>query len=248
MAKRFDQWYADMAESPRSDEMAQRHLGLPAELLSTSLLPWDGITEVAEALALNQGQLLVDLACGRGGYGLELAARTGARLLGIDFSAEAVRQARDSAVRWNVEADFKVGDLTATGLADKSADAIVVVDAIQFPSDPTAAYTELARVIRPSGHVVVTSWEPVNPEDEALSEQSRRVNVQQGLAAAGFIDISVRERPDWAEAEHSMWLEAAAMEPGDDPALTALYREGVRVLETFDKLRRIMATAVRPGG
>lgn len=133
MAKGFDQWYADMAESPRKDEIVQRHLGLPAELLSSSLLPWEDIADVADALALLPGQLLVDLACGRGGYGLELAARTGARLLGIDFSAEAVRQAHELARRWNVEVDFKVGDLTATGLADESADAIVVVDAIQFP-------------------------------------------------------------------------------------------------------------------
>ena len=112
---------------------------------ANGLLPWDGIAEVSEALALRSGELLVDLACGRGGYGLELAARSGARLLGIDFSAEAIRQARDLAAEWDVEAEFRIGDLVATDLSDASADAVVVVDAIQFASDPSAAYAELAR-------------------------------------------------------------------------------------------------------
>jgi predicted TPR repeat methyltransferase len=68
----------------------QRHLGLPPHLLSTSLLGGQGIAEVVEALHLSPGSTLLDLACGRGGYGLEIAARAGGRLVGVDFSAEAV--------------------------------------------------------------------------------------------------------------------------------------------------------------
>lgn len=75
----FDSWYANMASSGISDEIQQRHLGLPAHLLSTSLLTWDGIGEVTQALELAGGSTLLDLACGRGGYGLEVAGRTGAR-------------------------------------------------------------------------------------------------------------------------------------------------------------------------
>jgi cyclopropane fatty-acyl-phospholipid synthase-like methyltransferase len=62
-------------------------------------LGWDGIAEATAALRLSPGGTLVDLACGRGGYGLEIALRTGARLVGVDFSAEAVRQARQQAPR-----------------------------------------------------------------------------------------------------------------------------------------------------
>lgn len=79
------------------------------------MLAWDGIAEVTPALRLSPGGTLLDLACGRGGYGLEIAARTGARLVGVDFSAEAVRQAREQARRLGRAADLRVGDLTATG-------------------------------------------------------------------------------------------------------------------------------------
>jgi SAM-dependent methyltransferase len=97
LARYFDGWYAGMAGSPVKDEIQQRHLGLPPGLPSTSLLTWAGIADVTAALRLSRGDTLFDLACSRGGYGLEIAARTGARLVGIDFSAEAVRQAREQA-------------------------------------------------------------------------------------------------------------------------------------------------------
>ena len=60
-----------MTAAPAKDAIQQRHLGLPPQLLSTSLLTWHGIEEIAEALQLAPGDLLVDLACGRGGYGLD---------------------------------------------------------------------------------------------------------------------------------------------------------------------------------
>ena len=43
-----------------------------------------------------------------------------------------------------------------------------------------------------------------------------------------------------------MWEEAAALDPGDDPALKSFHDEGVRSLATFPLLRRVMATATAP--
>jgi hypothetical protein len=66
------------------------------------------------------------------------------------------------------------------------------------------------------------------------------------LEGAGFVDVVVRERADWRAAEQAMWREAAALDPGDDPALVSFHEEGVRVLEGFDRVRRVMATAAGP--
>jgi SAM-dependent methyltransferase len=79
---------------PDRDAIFTRALGLPPEFRSTSLVTWEAIAEVTEALRLPAGGLLVDAACGRGGYGIEIARRTGARLLGVDFSAVALEEAR----------------------------------------------------------------------------------------------------------------------------------------------------------
>jgi SAM-dependent methyltransferase len=243
----FDRWYADMAETPLKDEIQQRHLGLPPHLLSTSLLTWDGIGEVTAALALRPGELLVDLACGRGGYGLEIASRVRARVLGIDFAPTALEVARAQAATRAIDAEYRLGDLVATGLPDGAADAVVVVDAIQFPDSPDAAYAEIARILRPGGRVVLTCWEAVDRDDPDVSERLRRVDLRAALDAAGFVDVDVRERAEWRAAERAMWTEAAALDPGDDPALRSFHDEGVRSLTGFDRVRRVMASATRPG-
>jgi SAM-dependent methyltransferase len=242
----FDDWYADMVASPVVDEIQQRHLGLPPHLLSTSLLGWHGISEVIGALRLSPGATLLDLACGRGGYGLEIAGRTDVRLVGVDFSAEAVRQAVEHADRLGRRGDFRVGDLAATGLDAGSVDAVLCVDAIQFAERPEAAYRELRRVLVPGGRAVLTCWEPLNREDKRPPARLRRVDMASGLASAGFEEVEVLERPAWRDTEHSMWEEAAALDPGDDLALQSFHDEGVSSLETFNLLRRVMGAATAP--
>lgn len=239
----FDQWYVDMEHNPAKDEIEQRNLGLPPHLLSTSLLTWEGIADVTEALRLSPGDLLVDLACGRGGYGLEIAQRTGARLVGVDFSEVAVRQACEQAGRLGRTAEFRVGSLDGTGLETGSVDAVMVVDAIQFADVPAAAYAELARVLRPGGRVALTCWETVEPNDPTEPERISRVDLRGGLEAAGFHEIAVVDRPEWRVRERSMWEEAVALDPGDDPALRSFHDEGVRSLDHHDRRRRVFGTA-----
>lgn len=246
MAEYFDHWYADMAVSPVKDEIQQRHLGLPPHLLSTSLLGWEGIAEAVTALRLSSGATLVDLACGRGGYGLEIAGRTGARLIGIDLSAEAVRQATEHARQQGALAEFRVGDLAATGLAAGAANGVLCVDAIQFAPEPQDAYQEIRRILAPGGRAVLTCWEPHEPGDERLPARLRHVDLAAGLTAAGFGEVEVRDRPPWRARERAMWAEAAALDPGDDPALASFHNEALRSPVVIELARRVMATATAP--
>jgi len=137
-----------------------------------------------------------------------------------------VRQAREHAQRLGRTADFRTGDLAATGLDAGTIDAVLCVDATQFAEQQSAAYRELKRVLGPGGRVVLTCWEPFDRDDDRLPDRLRRVDLGAGLTAAGFEDVEVRDRPAWRAHERAMWQEALALEPGDDPALRSLHDEG----------------------
>ncbi|SES25926.1 Methyltransferase domain-containing protein [Lentzea xinjiangensis] len=245
-AAHFDRWYTDRSESPVADDLVRRVLGLPPDLRSTSLLDGAGLDEVVALLDLRPGQVLLDLACGRGGYGLEIARRTGCRLVGVDFSAVAIEQARERARTRESGAEFRVGTLTETGLETASADAVLVVDAMQFADPTVEALRECRRVLVPGGRLVITCWEPVVRRDERLSARLLRMDFAAQLPQAGFVGVDVVERPAWQAVEKRMWEEVLAVDAPDDPAIRSLQEEARSVLPAFDLRRRVLATAFAP--
>ena len=247
-AEYFDGWYADQAAMPAVAEIMNRHVGFPRGTRA-GVVPAEAIPELAEELRLNPGSTLLDLACGRGAYGLLVAKQAGTLLIGVDFSAQALTEAREQAARMGVSnASFRAGELTATGLPDASVEAVLCTDAIQFPDEPAIAYGEIRRVLKPGGRVVLTCWEPLDRNDERLSLRVRRANLGAGLHQAGFTDVEVRDRPSWLAREHALWKETVTLDPGDDPALRSLHAEGVKSLEwtSAGLLRRVLAAATNP--
>jgi SAM-dependent methyltransferase len=242
-AEYWDDWYASKAETPTVREVMNRHLGLPPDL-RTGIVPAEAIGELIAELRLRPGDTLLDLACGWAGFGLTLARDSGARLAGVDVSAEAIARAREQAARLGVaDTSFSVGDLTACGQPDAAADAVLCTDAIQFPDDPSAAYREIHRVLKLGGRVALTCWEPLARDDERVPVRIRQVDLAGGLAGAGFTDIEVRERHSWLVLERAIWEEAVTIDPGDDPALISFHDEGVRSLKLFTLIRRVLAVA-----
>lgn len=226
-----------------------RHLGLPAELGSAGVLPWDALDEIAVALRLPAGGLLVDAACGRGGYGIELARRCSAKLVGVDFSPVALEQARRIAARRLSpgQAEFKTGTLTCMDLPTGAADAILCTDSVQFADPPVAALSEFRRVLVSGGGVALTSWRPASPDDGRVGTRLRHLDLRRDLESAGFQNVVVAGRPRWRAAERGIWDEALATNNHDsDPALASLQEEGRRSLENFDALQRVIAFAKAP--
>jgi SAM-dependent methyltransferase len=244
-AEYFDGWYANQAATATVAEIMNRHTGFPP-VTRAGVVPVEAIPELTEELRLRPGSTLLDLACGRGAYGLLIAKQAGTALIGVDFSAQAITEAREQAARMGVNnASFLTGELTATGLPDASVDAVLCTDAIQFPEEPAVAYGEIRRVLKPGGRVALTCWEPFDRADERLSPRLRRVDLAAGLHLAGFTDVEVRGRPSWLARERALWEEAVAVDPGDDPALRSLHEEGVRSLQWGPLLRRVLALATK---
>lgn len=237
----FDEWYTGLGGSTRVDELAARTLGLPLGFESTSLLSWAGIAEVVDALHLADGDVLVDLGCGRGGYGLEIARRTGAQLVGVDFASVAIERARQK----SADARFVAGELTATGLEDGCAHAAMSIDAMQFAVPFAAGLAEALRILRPGSRLVLTGWQAHDLADEQVSPRLR-YDIAAELEQAGFVAVDVRHMPEWLDVERTHWQAALALDPDDDPGVASLREEAEHVLPGIDRRSRVLATARKP--
>lgn len=248
-ASSFDSWYAVIGQSTRHQQLVEQYLRLPRRLKSTSLLTWAGLSEVVDALDVAPGTTLLDLACGRGGYGLEVARRTGARLVGVDFSGVALRQAEACVADFgDVAAVFRIGTLADTGLPGGHADAVMCIDAIQFAEPTVAAAAECRRVLRPGGRLIVTAWQTEARTEEAIPARIRSLDLQAALGEAGFGEITISVRPDWREDERRYWRAALDLDPDGDPAVQSLQEEAQQILPILDRLDRILAQATAPAG
>ena len=127
------------------------------EETAVQLLP--AAQAVVEAAKLGPDERVVDVGCGTGNAAL-LAARAGAHVVGVDPAARLLDVARAAAAADGLDATFVSGDAAAIPVDDASADAVLSVFAVIFAPDAGAAAAELARVLAPSGRIVLSAWDP----------------------------------------------------------------------------------------
>jgi SAM-dependent methyltransferase len=225
----------------------QKWLKLPPEVQSSGYLTGAGLVAVLGLLRLTPQTALVELGCGRGGYGMAAARASGARLVGIDFSGAALTEARHQAAQLHLDdVEFRLGDLTSTGLPANSADAVLCIDAFHFAEPHSAAAAEIGRLLRPGGRLVLTSWEPVELGDPVLPQRLRHLDLSRELSTAGFVDIDVELRPDWSETERALWEAAVRLDPAGDRAIADLVDEAHALLPVASFLQRVLVTAQAP--
>jgi demethylmenaquinone methyltransferase / 2-methoxy-6-polyprenyl-1,4-benzoquinol methylase len=99
--------------------------------------------------------LVLDVASGPAGVALELADRTGARVVGIDLTLDMLRQGRRT-VDARGKADqiqLVAGRAEQMPFADGTFDALTFTYLLRYVDDPQATLTELARVTKPGATV-----------------------------------------------------------------------------------------------
>ncbi|MGK5729167.1 methyltransferase domain-containing protein [Streptomyces sp. URMC 124] len=92
---------------------------------------------------------LLDVACGGGLFGPHLAGK-GYRVIGVDLSALALREARQHGYDAVLRAD-----ITRLPFTDASFDVVTAGQCLEHVPDPFLVVSELCRVLRPGGTLIV---------------------------------------------------------------------------------------------
>lgn len=100
------------------------------------------------------GQTILDMGCGDGELAVELWRR-GAKVTGIDASAQMIAAARARARRDGADIDFTVATGQNLPFAPDTFDIVVTVAVLCFVEEPTSVLQEATRVLRPGGRLVI---------------------------------------------------------------------------------------------
>jgi ubiquinone/menaquinone biosynthesis C-methylase UbiE len=161
---------------------------------------------LVQALSPVRGSLVLDVGTGTGRAALGLTD-AGARVIGLDYSAEMLRVARSRAVVGQVRVQFSRADAHALPIADRSVDAAVSLRVLMHAIDWRRCVAELCRVAR---RRVVVDF-PARASLAALESATRRLrrtiggNVESyrvigvgqmraAFAAHGFHEVSIHKQ------------------------------------------------------
>ncbi len=186
------------------------------------------------ALQLRPGEKVLDVAAGTGVSTAELA-RSGAYAVGSDISLGMLR----AGARSRPQVRLLAGDALALPFRDGSFDAVTISFGLRNIHQPRAALTELLRVTRPGGRLVVCEFShPVNRAFRtvylsylmrALPAVARRV--ASNPVAYEYLAESIRAWPD--QAGLAEWISEAGWQrvrwrnlSGGIVALHHAYRAG----------------------
>src|SRR5436305_4155304 len=115
-------------------------------------------------LGITGGVEVLDVGCGDGTTALP-AARLGANVLGVDIASNLVEAGNARAQSLGLSnCRFQEGDASdLSELEDDSFDLVISIFGAMFAPRPFDVATELVRVTRPGGRIVMGNWIPNDP-------------------------------------------------------------------------------------
>ncbi len=138
---------------------------------------------------VKSGETVLDLGSG-GGFDCFLAARQvgeGGLVIGVDMTPEMVSKARENSQRagyGNVE--FRLGEMENLPVADESVDIAISNCVINLSPDKPRVYSEVSRVLKPGGRLVVSDMVSRAPvPDDIQKDPDLYVGC---IAGASFVD------------------------------------------------------------
>jgi SAM-dependent methyltransferase len=177
-------------------------MSFPAETYERDLAPalfapW--AMQLVLAANLQSGERVLDLACGTGVVARQLAAHRGSpgTIVGLDLNPNMLKVAHRTATRASQAIEWCVGKGERLPFADRSFDLICCQFGLMFFSDWAGALTEMRRVLRPGGRVVVSVWQGLDrhPFYQSLDAVSRKHLGQSSVQAVFALgDASVLRR------------------------------------------------------
>ncbi|KAF9920151.1 Delta(24)-sterol C-methyltransferase [Linnemannia zychae] len=130
---------------------------------------------LAARAGISAGDRVLDIGCGVGGPGREIAHFTGAHITGLNINEYQITRARRYAAQHGLQnqTDFVKGDFMKMPLENETFDACYAIEATPHASSLKGVYAEAYRILKPGGVFACYEWVLTDKYDPSNSEHRR---------------------------------------------------------------------------
>jgi ubiquinone/menaquinone biosynthesis C-methylase UbiE len=201
------------------------------------------------AAKVQQGERVLDLACGTGNLTSQLPALVGTtgKVVGLDVNPAMLAVAQTQSPTDGATIEWVRADCMATGLPDASFDLVLCQQSLQLLSDRAVGAQEIRRLLAPGGRAVISCWKGLDHQSfysTLLRSVARHLNVtinevaepftlgdsdvlRDLLETAGFSKVEIQSHP--IDARFPQPDPQARISPSTSSAVMPEVYEGVDV-------------------
>ncbi len=136
-------------------------------LCQFNVMDMEQLEAMLDALNLQSDQYVLDLGCGLGKVAEYISNRTGARILGVDLSKEAINWAQEHTQSVNDKLKFQVGNINELTFPPSTFNAIYAVDTLYdwHVYDLDATIKKLKEILKPNGQIGIFAGQFRSPNE-----------------------------------------------------------------------------------
>jgi len=202
----FGKWLCAFEQSATYAEFCRRVYDTP--FAQFNMVDHEQLTELMKRIQLTPEHRVLDLGCGVGTQSEYLSDTTGAKFLGIDFSAAAVARAVARTAAKRDRLDFRVSDLDVFELPGRDFTHVLSFDTLYFVDDLENTLKRAFASLRRGGQFAAfySEMQREGESNEILNPSSTRLAqaLQKLGCAFDWVDFTESERLLWTR-----YLEAA---------------------------------------
>ena len=158
------------------------------------------------------GEVVVDLGSGAGIDLLMAAGKVGptGRVIGIDMTDEMIERARAN-IAGLANVEVRKGIIEDMPIESSSVDWVISNCVINLSPEKDRVFAEIARILKPGGHMVVSDIVAENLPAEVLADEAlynscvagaiSEADYAAGLTRAGLVDVAVEDRIVYDESQ-----------------------------------------------
>jgi len=243
MSKGYDSLFSRTEASKAYSTFCERVFG--KDLSQYNVLDMEQLHTLVEMLELKPGEVALDLGCGNGRITEYISHLTGAKMVGLDFAAEVIKNAQHRTVDKRDHLTYVTGDMNELSFDEESFDAIISIDTLYFVESIDATIRKLKSLLKPTRGRLAIFYDQSCDSDESknvLLPENTKVGValSNNDLAYETVDYTASSREIWIrEIEVAEDLKESFVKEGNADIYEDRAQDAKRTLEIIEDGRHV---------